>query len=202
MRERSSSPAGQSSSTQKGGIADRVRDSAVAQLSSQKDRATDGIGSVVAAVRQSTGQLRDQQHETIAKYVEQAADQIDRFTQRLREKDVRELVNDAQRLARRQPAVFIGSAFALGLVAARFLKSSSRNDDDDYRGSSWGSAEYERNTSGAYEGAARVTAYDRSSISRPSPSADTTHDEPQMSKTGRPAASSKSRSKTSDSGRS
>src|SRR6478672_9709062 len=103
-------------SSEKGGIADRVRDSAVAQLSSQKDRATDGIGSVVAAVRQSTGQLRDQQHETIAKYVEQAADQIDRFTQRLREKDVRELVNDAQRLARRQPAVFIGSAFALGLV--------------------------------------------------------------------------------------
>ena len=200
MRERSSSPAGQSSSTQKGGIADRVRDSAVAQLSSQKDRATDGIGSVVAAVRQSTGQLRDQQHETIAKYVEQAADQIDRFTQRLREKDVRELVNDAQRLARRQPAVFIGSAFALGLVAARFLKSSSRNDDD-YRGSSWGSAEYERNTAGAYEGAARVTAHDRSSISRASTSADTTHDEPQM-KAGRPAASSKSRSKTSDSGRS
>jgi len=200
MRERSSSPAGQNSSTQKGGIADRVRDSAVAQLSSQKDRATDGIGSVVAAVRQSTGQLRDQQHETIAKYVEQAADQIDRFTQRLREKDVRELVNDAQRLARRQPAVFIGSAFALGLVAARFLKSSSRNDDD-YRGSSWGSAEYERNTAGAYEGAARVTAHDRSSISRASTSADTTHDEPQM-KAGRPAASSKSRSKTSDSGRS
>ena len=34
-------------------------------------------------------------------------------------------MHDAQRLARRQPALFVGGAFALGLLGARFLKSSS-----------------------------------------------------------------------------
>jgi hypothetical protein len=107
------------------GIIDRVRDSANAQLSRQKDVATDGLGSVARAVRQSTNQLREQQHDTIAHYVEQAANQLDRLSSRLKDKNVNELLDDAQRLARQRPALFIGSAFVLGLLGARFLKSSS-----------------------------------------------------------------------------
>src|SRR4051794_6295424 len=52
------------------GLMDKVRNGAAAQLSTQKDRATDGIGSVVQAVRQSTQHLRDTQHDTIAQYVD------------------------------------------------------------------------------------------------------------------------------------
>lgn len=114
------------------GIVDKVRERATAQLTSQKDRAFDGIGSVAQAVRQSTQQLRDQHHDTLAGYVEQAADQIDRLAQQLRGKDVGELLDDAQQLARRQPALFVGSAFAIGLLGARFLKSSTRHRDERY----------------------------------------------------------------------
>jgi hypothetical protein len=106
------------------GIMDRVREGATSQLSAQKDRATDGIGSVAQAVRQSTQHLRDNQHETIAQYVEQSANQLEQFSSRLKEKDVSELLRDAQDLAKKRPAVFIGSAFAIGLIGARFLKSS------------------------------------------------------------------------------
>jgi hypothetical protein len=106
---------------------ERVRDSATSQLGAQKDRATDGIGSVAQAVRQSTQQLRDQKHETIAQYVEQAADQLDRFATRLKDKNVGDLARETQDLARRRPALFIGSAFALGILGARFVKSSSTN---------------------------------------------------------------------------
>lgn len=109
------------------GLMDRVEDSATSQLGAQKDRATDGIGSVAQAVRQSTRQLREQQHETIAQYVEQAADQLERFASRMKERNVGDLARDAQDLARRRPALFIGSAFALGLLGARFLKSSGDN---------------------------------------------------------------------------
>lgn len=111
--------------TSQSGIAGRVRERAAAQLETQKGRATEGIGSVAQAVRQSTQQLRDQQHDTIAQYVEKAADQLDRFSTRLREKNVSELFDDVQRFARRQPALFIGAAFAAGLIGARFLKSSN-----------------------------------------------------------------------------
>lgn len=120
-----------------GGIVGRVKQSATQQLTSQKDRAADGIGSVTQALRQSTQHLRDQQHETIAKYVEQAADHVDRWCDQLRSKDVTEVFGDVQRLARRQPAVFVGSAFALGLIGARFLKSSS--DEVSHQRTSGGS---------------------------------------------------------------
>jgi hypothetical protein len=107
------------------GIIDRVKSRAAAQLSTQKDRATDGMGSVANAVRRSTQELRDQHHETVAEYVERAADQLDRFSSRLKNKNVGELMRDAQDLARRQPMLFIGSALVLGFAGARFLKSSS-----------------------------------------------------------------------------
>ena len=106
------------------GIVGTVRERATAQLNTQKDRATDGLGSIAQAVRQTTGKLREDQQDIVAQYVEKAADQIERLSNTLREKDVSELVEDAQRLARRQPALFIGGSFAAGLLAARFLKSS------------------------------------------------------------------------------
>jgi hypothetical protein len=141
------------------GMMSKVREKATEQLSTQKDKATDGLGSVAQAVRQSTQQLRDQQHDTLAGYVEQAADQIDRLSKTLRNKDVGELFEDAQRLARRNPSLFIGSAFVLGVVGARFLKSSARPEGDDYRrdtdGRGWQRTGY---GSGSYSG---VSSYGR-----------------------------------------
>jgi hypothetical protein len=113
-------------------IVDRVKERATAQLSTQKDRATDGLGSVAQAVRQTTQGLRDHHHDTVARYAEQAADQIERFSERLKHKNVTELLDDAQRLARRQPALFVGGAFAIGLLGARFLKSSSPSDGGQF----------------------------------------------------------------------
>jgi hypothetical protein len=109
-------------------LVDKVRDTAAAQLTSQKDRVTEGLGTVVNAVRQSGEQLRQQQHDTIADYAEQAASQIERLSQGLRDKDLTEILGDVQRLSRSQPALFIGGAFALGVIGARFFKSSSRSN--------------------------------------------------------------------------
>ena len=134
MDERNSSPSGvgKAESAPAAGIADKVRDRAAAQLNTQKDRATDGIGSVAQVAREATQHLRERQHDTVAGYVEQTADQLERFSQSLKNKDVRELVEDAQRLARRQPALFVGGAFALGLAGARFFKSSAAHERYDY----------------------------------------------------------------------
>jgi hypothetical protein len=111
-----------------------VREQATSQLNTQKNKATDGLGSVAHAVRETTQRLRSDNHETVARYAEQAAEQIERFSQGLKNKDVGELMNDAQRLARRQPALFVGGAFTLGLLGARFLKSSSPEHGYDYPG--------------------------------------------------------------------
>lgn len=127
------------------GIVGKVKEQATSQLSTQKNRATDGLGSVAQAVRQTTQHLRDNQNETVARYAEQAAEQIERFSERLRNKDVGELMNDAQQLARRQPALFVGGAFAIGLLGARFLKSSSpesRSSYGNYGTGGYGSSGY------------------------------------------------------------
>ena len=120
----SPTPLGSQPGTQRG-VLDRVREHANEQLSSQKDRATDGLGSLADAVRQTTRPLRDQQHGAIADYVEQAADRLEQFSASLRDRNLNELVDEAQRFARRQPALFLAATFTAGVLAARFLKSSA-----------------------------------------------------------------------------
>jgi gas vesicle protein len=106
------------------GMVDRVKEGAAARLEAQKDRATEGLNTVAEAVRKTTETLRSEQHDTAARFVGQAADQLQRLSTQLRQKDVTELVDEAARLARRQPAIFVGLSFAAGLLTARFLKSS------------------------------------------------------------------------------
>jgi hypothetical protein len=106
------------------GMVDRVRHTAAAQLTTQKTRATEALGSVAAALRQSSQPLRDNNQAMLADYAGKAADQLEQFSTRFRERDLTELMDDAKRFARRQPALFVGAAFAVGVLAARFLKSS------------------------------------------------------------------------------
>lgn len=139
------------------GVMDRVKDTAAAQLANQKNRATDGLGELAQAVRKTSQPLRENHQNTIAEYVEKAADSIERFSTRLRQRDIGDLVNEAQRFARRQPALFIGGAFAAGLLTARFLKSSS-----DQRLQQWNDdAEWRRNQSLQRRESATASAPDR-----------------------------------------
>lgn len=113
------------SDSQPRGIVDKVRQSATSQLTNQKNRALDGLDTVAQAVHQTSQQLRDEKHDAIAGYVDEAVNQIERLSQQLRQRDIAELFHDLQQLSQRQPALFIGGAFVLGLVGGRFLKSSS-----------------------------------------------------------------------------
>lgn len=122
----------------------RMRDRASEQLTTQKDRATEGIGTIAQAVRGTTQELREHHHETVAEYLTSAADQLDQLSLRLKNKDVSELLQGAQDLARRQPVMFIGSAFVLGLCGARFFKSSPprHRHDQGWRSQGGGPGSY------------------------------------------------------------
>lgn len=100
----------------------RMRERAAAQLSAQKNLLSNGLGNVATAARQSTQHLRERQHDAVAQYVDRAADGLDRFSTRLRERDVNEIMSDVGRAARKQPALFVGTAVALGVVAARLVQ--------------------------------------------------------------------------------
>jgi hypothetical protein len=106
-------------------LADRARDSARPLLDEQKGRLVDNLGSVAYAMQESGQRLREQHHETAAKFTDQAAQRIDRVSGYLEGKDFNRLVADVEGFARREPMLFAGAAFAVGIIGARFLKSSA-----------------------------------------------------------------------------
>lgn len=112
---------------QTSGIVQQVRQQATSQLASQKDRASQGLTTVAQVINQTGRQLRQQDQAAAAsQYTDKAAEQIERFANYLQQKDVEEIIYDVERFARRRPNMFLGAAFALGVLGSRFLKSSSR----------------------------------------------------------------------------
>jgi len=109
-----------------GQVAEQAKQQATSQLASQKDRAVDGLVTVAQALRQTGLTLQQQEQETVGGYVEQAAERVESMSNYLRAHELHELVEDTQDLARRQPALFLTGALALGFIAARFLMSSGQ----------------------------------------------------------------------------
>lgn len=105
---------------------EQAKTKARSTVETQMSKAADTIGTVAQTLRGSTDQLRDQDQEQIGRYIASAADQMERFAEYLRNTETDELVRKAEDVARRQPALFLGGAFALGILSARFLKSSRR----------------------------------------------------------------------------
>ncbi len=109
-----------------GDTAGKVRDQALSQIDAQKGRATDALSNISQAVRKTGDHLREQDQASIAQYADAAAEQLDRFSTYLNNRDIGQMSTELQHFARRQPAIFLGGALVAGLIAARFLKSSSQ----------------------------------------------------------------------------
>jgi hypothetical protein len=117
-----------------GDAVDQAKETVTSRASQQKDRAAEGLHTVADAIRQTGDSLRQQDQGFVADYAESAASYIERASGYLQERDFNQLAGEVERFARRSPALFLGSAFALGWAAARFLKSSSRTGYDYQRG--------------------------------------------------------------------
>ena len=114
---------------QAGRGARQVATEAQVQAESRIDRgrheAAVTLASVATRLRESGSQLRGSDEQDFAgEYVQRAAEQIERAAKYVQNADLREVVDQVEDFARRRPAVFIGTAFAAGILAARFLKSS------------------------------------------------------------------------------
>ena len=108
-----------------GELVGKARQQGEQQITTQKERAAEGINTLAHAIRRVGDEVRSEQQPQIAALADTAAAQAERFGRFLRETDVNQLVRGVEDFARRQPALFLGGAVALGAVAARFLKASS-----------------------------------------------------------------------------
>jgi hypothetical protein len=109
-------------------VIDQAKDQATSRADQQRQTAASGFEAVAHAFRSMGDDLRNREQGPVAEYAAELGHAIgghvERLANYLRERDVRRVVSDAEDFARRSPAVFLGTAFALGLAASRFLKSS------------------------------------------------------------------------------
>jgi hypothetical protein len=110
----------------------QARDSATSSLADSRRQAADQVGGLASALHSAGQHLRGENQERIAGMADSFADQVDQIASYLRDVDVQRVARDVEDLARRQPALVFGAAFALGLIGARFLKSSERRSTGGY----------------------------------------------------------------------
>lgn len=113
-------------------VVEQARQTATTQIAERKDQAAQSVGAVAETLRQTGQQLRGGEGQAFASLAIAAADRMDNLSGYLRDRDVNDLVADVEDFARRQPILFLSGAFALGALAARFLKSSSAYNARDY----------------------------------------------------------------------
>ena len=101
-------------------------------IEDKKASIAEGLTSVADTIRQIGGNLSEAQEPTgvaniAAQYTNTAADKVEQLTGYLERRDFKGLVADLEDLAHKNPAIFLGGAFALGILAARFFKSGTKS---------------------------------------------------------------------------
>lgn len=104
----------------------QARERASSSLGESKSQVADQLGTIAQALRRTTEHLRAEDQQRIAGLTDTVARQVDQVANYLRNKDASAMKADLENLAKRQPAIVIGGALVLGLIGARFLKSSKR----------------------------------------------------------------------------
>lgn len=112
-----------------------VKSNTAAKLEEQKSTLSSGLLTVADNISQlgdnlSGGEQRDAFTRIAADYSETAATKLRSAADYFNSHDLETMYRDIEGMARRNPAVFVGGAFAIGFLAARFLKSSTPRDAD------------------------------------------------------------------------
>lgn len=142
------------SAAEKGGeLMEQAKSTATTQANSQKQRAAEGLTSAADAIRQVSDKMRQDQ-PALANATAMAADRTQDIARYLQQTDVNDMIRGVEDFARRQPLLFLGGAFAIGLIGSRFLKATSSGQQGQLpRGRSnygYGSDEWRATGPGSY----------------------------------------------------
>ena len=108
-----------------GHLAERAADAGIQQADHGRELAAEGIDKVARAVRRLSTDMEADQPQ-IAGVALAAADQADKVARYLRETDARQVIGNVEDAARKQPLIFLGGAFLLGMAASRLVKAAGR----------------------------------------------------------------------------
>lgn len=122
-REQPLAEAGRETVQTAGQLVERATNTGLRQADRGREQTAEGLHQLAGEIRTISTDMETQQ-PAIATVAEVAADQTERIATYLRDTDVRQIIASVEGVARRQPLLFIGGAFVLGLAAARFLKAA------------------------------------------------------------------------------
>lgn len=93
-------------------------------LEERKGEAVDTVRDLDQVLRQTAQSI---ENPGMGRLVESLAGEVERLAEVLESTGYDEVVASAHRLARQSPTLFLAGSFALGMAAARFLRSSARH---------------------------------------------------------------------------
>jgi len=154
-------------STEKPGTGERLKEKAQevagearGQVETSLDKGRRRAASTLSGVAQSLVQSSEQADGTTRNIVERAGREVQRVSDFIENTPPREMYARAERFARQQPALFLGSAFVLGLVVARFLKSSASSEEEErFRSPQAAASKGRRRRSSSYDRERAVPSY-------------------------------------------
>ena len=146
--------AGKDATRSVGQLAERAADIGIQQADRGRTQAAQGIDRVAQSIRRVSTDMQTEQ-PAIANAAMTAADQAERVAQYLRQTDARQIISTIEGVARRQPLLFIGGAFVVGLAASRFIKAAGGGESESTRPAyqSGYRADYQSDQASAFSGA-------------------------------------------------
>ncbi|MBC8143815.1 MAG: hypothetical protein H7Y38_20480 [Armatimonadetes bacterium] len=114
--------------TQASALTAQATDKVKEQIGDRKTQAAESLTAFTDVIRQTASGFEEKGQAPLANAVTGLASKVDDFAGYLSNKNVDELAGDITAYAKKNPQVFVGGAFLLGIALARFLKSSNRND--------------------------------------------------------------------------
>ena len=112
--------------------AQELRQSAEASFSDSKGQLAEQIAGLARAFRSGSDALRDEELGDFARLSDGAAERLEDLSDQLN-RDTDDLLSDLQNVAQERPVLFMGGLLTIGVLSARFLRSSQGSSDyDDY----------------------------------------------------------------------
>src|SRR5436309_13348785 len=119
--------------------ANQARDHVQTLVGQQKDQAADRLHTLADALREAGRKLNEgQQAGDLGQYADRAAQQVERLSAYLRDRELRDFVRDTENFARRRPEGFLGGTLIAGLMLARFLRASTPDQGTGSRSGNFG----------------------------------------------------------------
>lgn len=110
--------------------ASKAKDQATRIATEKKDTTAGRLDDYGSAIHESARALEDTD-PNIAWFTHRAADRLQGAADYVRSRDLTGLRDDAERIARRHPAIFFGAMFMGGLLVGNLVKASRRKLDRD-----------------------------------------------------------------------